>query len=669
MQLAYLGDSSCGVWARFKIDQPLPHRSKILTPAPTTSQSASAAAVAINRAQIKLATHDLPLEEPAASLADGQILQYSNNQRITVRRKSNGEKYFQVEHLHAQCWRSKAGPSAWPWYQQELLVKHGPGLWILELEGEKCAMITLAGGYLASTHPGHDGSHNAKLTRYQTLLDAAIEGVVYIADNDEAGISKAERALQAAATVDLSFVWIKAADIWPNIPQGGSIDNAPGSAAQRCKNIISAIENGVERYCCEQQHSKTSNKKTNLLNIDARRILLTPDLVLKKLPAALGGSPEYDIRANQFHVGSKIYTADDVERLYLQLCDEQTNWPKSITADAFLLLAHQNNFDPVKRYLIGVEKTIEPLAKAIWQNLDQHLFGIKDPIARDFIPQFLISSVARVFRPGCKIRRTPVIVGPQGRGKTELGRTLFSSKYWVEGVHDFKKDDLMRCQSAWAVELCELDGITRRADQEALKGFLTASADDFRRPYGKGVEKFPRRFVFWGTSNAAPFRDASGSSRFVAIAIPDQFLPLQWCEQNRDAIWSRAVQEFRNIPETEQPWDRIAESERQAIAARNCDYQLQDPWEDQIEAFLSKQQQLGEWPIKQCQIFAALELPASQQNNASSSRLSNICNKLGWQQARKRKQGQRNKSQGFWPINSSVNSQSAQFTQSRARAK
>lgn len=55
------------------------------------------------------------------------------------------------------------------------------------------------------------------------------------------------------------------------------------------------------------------------------------------------------------------------------------------------------------------------------------------------------------------------------------------------------------------VELAELDGITRRSDQEQLKAFLTETVDTYRAPYDRAPERHPRRFVFWATSNGAPF--------------------------------------------------------------------------------------------------------------------------------------------------------------------
>jgi hypothetical protein len=253
---------------------------------------------------------------------------------------------------------------------------------------------------------------------------------------------------------------------------------------------------------------------------------LGPHEVVAQLPQRLGGIPRLNIRTNDFEAGGKVYTADDAGRLYVHLCGESERWPSQATFDVFVELAKDRAFDPVEEELNRIGKTVEPLPMEQWERLDQHLLGINDPIAATFLPQFLLSAVARVFRPGCGVRRSPVLIGPQWRGKTKLGAILFGQSHWIENVTDLGKDDLLRLQSAWGVELSELDGITRRKDQEALKAFLTATQDAFRAPYAKATTKHQRRCVFWGTANGPPLRDLSGSTRFVCIKLPDQMLPL-----------------------------------------------------------------------------------------------------------------------------------------------
>jgi predicted P-loop ATPase len=52
--------------------------------------------------------------------------------------------------------------------------------------------------------------------------------------------------------------------------------------------------------------------------------------------------------------------------------------------------------------------------------------------------------------------------GRSSAEKPHLGEILFGAPFWVEGLADLSRDSRMRCQTAWGVELSELDGITRR---------------------------------------------------------------------------------------------------------------------------------------------------------------------------------------------------------------
>lgn len=354
--------------------------------------------------------------------------------------------------------------------------------------------------------------------------------------------------------------------------------------------------------------------------------------------------PRLNIRTNEFHAGSNTYAADDVGRLYLHLSGEAERWPKETTADALVELAKERAFDPVEEELNRIGSTVEPLPMEQWQRLDRHLLGIDDPIAASFLPQFLISAVARVFRPGCSVRRSPVLIGAQWRGKTTLGRILFGEAHWIENVTDLDKDDLMRIQTAWGVELAELNGITRRKDQESLKTFLTAKQDDFRAPYGKGVVKYDRRCVFWGTSNGPPLRDLSGSSRFVCIPIPDRMLPLDWAIEHRDAIWSRAVEQFRQIPAGGEPWDRASEEERAGVAERNANHQEMDPWAEEVAKHL---QAATDRPVSAAYVLDRMDIPKSQRNNAMAARVRQLAEAIGWVMERRSVAGERR--MGFWP--------------------
>lgn len=376
-----------------------------------------------------------------------------------------------------------------------------------------------------------------------------------------------------------------------------------------------------------------------------KRHTLAPDEVVLSLPQRLGGVPRLNIRTSSFHAGGKVYTSDDLGRIYIHFSSETERWPKETTADAFVELAKDRAFDPVEEELNEISRVVEPLPMEDWQRLDQRLLGIDDPIAAAFLPQFLLSAVARIYRPGCGVRRSPVLIGPQWRGKTRLGRILFGADHWIENVTDLGKDDLLRLQAGWGIELSELNGITRRKDQEALKAFLTATDDVYRVPYGKGVARYQRRCVFWGTANGPPLRDLSGSTRFVCIKIPDRMLPLDWAVENRDALWARALAIFRQIPPGQEPWDVSTEEERKAIEERNANHQEIDPWSDEIAKILAG---ATDRPVSIPYVLDRMDIPKGQRNNAMAARIRQLAECAGWVAERRWVGGERR--QGLWPL-------------------
>lgn len=359
------------------------------------------------------------------------------------------------------------------------------------------------------------------------------------------------------------------------------------------------------------------------------------------------GTPRLNVRTGGVVLGDRTMTADEIDRFYLELCSEVEQWPIKPTADAIWAMAETNQFDPVADFLIELADHT-PLPMEQWQRLDQWLLGIDNPTAAQFLPQFFVGAVARVLSPGCEARCSPVLVGPQQRGKTTLGRILFGDDYWVEGLADLSKDSRMRCQTAWGVELSELDGITRRADVESLKTFLTERDDTFRKPYGKGVQRFPRRFVFWGTSNHSPLRDLSGNSRFLCIGLPDQMLPLDWAIANRSALWARALEQFRSGFD----WCRVSEQQRQDRIAANLDFQEVDPWGEVIGSYLAHS---PDGFVTLGQLYEKLEVDKDKQNTANARRVRQLAESFVWDYGQRRRNGIALR--GFWKRQEPVKAQ------------
>ena len=375
----------------------------------------------------------------------------------------------------------------------------------------------------------------------------------------------------------------------------------------------------------------TTSKPIRLSTYDVKRLL--PDRL---------GAIRRDVRSGDVMTAKGKLSGNEISNLYVALSSAAESWPKDTTADAVAVIASANTYDPVQQYLEGIGTPPLPLEQ--WQRLDQHLLGIDHPIAAAFLPRYLISAVARTMEPGCYVRQVLVLIGPQERGKGALGEILFGAVHWIEGVGQLDRDARQRCHMAWGVELAELDGVIRRNDKEKVKAFITEKVDTFQIRYDKFPGQHPRRFVFWGTSNVPPLTDSTGSTRFVCIEIPDRMLPLDWAIEHRDALWARALEQYRQGVK----WALVGEEERQAIEAMNSDYLEEDPWAVDIKQHLDNAQKHDRLPVKIPDLLKEMEVPKAQQTKAFAHRVREIAARHGWKKRRGRWRGS-DPREGLWP--------------------
>lgn len=233
-QWAYTGDASDGRAATFTLHKPRDNASRLV---PVRSRGNT----------VQLARLPDATAEPPAHLSDGKRINYSPTQWVVVAVDSNGKRHIP----HHQGGRG-SGAQPWPLWREADALEHGRGKWIAEAEGEKCAAWFRAAGLVGVSQPGHDHTPASIERRYQRLLEGGVAGVLYLADNDPAGAAKAQRCAAAAAAVGLPLLVVPAVEVWPGLPAGGSIDDAPGTAAERAAALLAAIPDAVERHQQQQ---------------------------------------------------------------------------------------------------------------------------------------------------------------------------------------------------------------------------------------------------------------------------------------------------------------------------------------------------------------------------------------------------------------------------------
>ena len=115
-----------------------------------------------------------------------------------------------------------------------------------------------------------------------------------------------------------------------------------------------------------------------------------------------------------------------------------------------------------------------------------------------------------------------VLQGGQGCFKSTFCRNLIPQKELFKGdktLDPEKTDSIMQNTKYILVEWGELDH-TMKAEQSKLKQYITATNDEYRSPYDKLSEKYPRITSYIGTVNKKDFlKDETGSRRFWIIPI------------------------------------------------------------------------------------------------------------------------------------------------------
>jgi predicted P-loop ATPase len=295
-------------------------------------------------------------------------------------------------------------------------------------------------------------------------------------------------------------------------------------------------------------------------------------------------------------------------------------------ARAVQAAARHNQFHPVRDYFDALK----------WDGnarLDEWLvtyFHADDsPYLRAVGPRFLISAVARIYKPGSKVDHMLIFEGQQGKQKSEAMRTLAVNDDWFTDrlSHVGSKDAQLETAGVLLVEIAELDALIK-AGNSTIKSFLTRRYDRFRPPFGKHVIHLARQCVFAGTINPPAggyLQDPTGARRFWPVRCGGT-IDRDGIERDRDQLWAEAIARYRAGAPW---WLETAELEALATVEQKARFKA-DVWKEVVEEWIGRRTDVGLAEV----LEKALGIPPKAQTHPAEIRVANILTDLGFTRRR-----------------------------------
>jgi putative DNA primase/helicase len=291
--------------------------------------------------------------------------------------------------------------------------------------------------------------------------------------------------------------------------------------------------------------------------------------------------------------------------------------------------ARSNSFHPVRAYFDGL----------VWDGrarldtwLVDYFHADNTPYTRAIGPRFLISAVARIYRPGEKVDHVPVFEGPQGRQKSEALRTLAVNDAWFSDrlSNVTSKDAAIETAGVLLFEIAEGEALFRTATS-SMKRFITSRYDRFRPPYGKHLVNRPRQCVFAATINPPAggyLKDSTGNRRIWPVACHG-LIDRDAIERDRDQLWAEAIVRFN----ADAKW-WLETPALEALAAREQRARFKtDSWQESIAQWLGEREETSVAEV----LEHVLGLSPKERNRSAEMRVVDVLTNLGFTKYRPQK--------------------------------
>lgn len=315
--------------------------------------------------------------------------------------------------------------------------------------------------------------------------------------------------------------------------------------------------------------------------------------------------------------------------------------------------ADTQKFHPVREYLSGLKWDGE---KRLDTWLAKYL-GARDEGAPEYLAaagrKVLCAAVMRVLRPGAVFDHVLVLEGPQDLGKSSVVKILGGEWASDAPVDPHSRDTVDALQGRWIVEMAELE-VFRKADEDALKAFITRPTDRVRLAYGRATGEYPRQCIFIATKNpradSTYLKDETGNRRWWPVycdGVPNSRSGLRQVDfDGLKLVKDQLFAEATHLMTQEKPREPLSmhtpELKRQAKSIVDRRLAKHD-WTESIATWLSLQQSREETRLRfvtTLQVYkSALQGDDRSFGRREAQGIASVMRDLGWEKCHGRVEG------------------------------
>ncbi|EDV4986772.1 replication protein [Salmonella enterica subsp. enterica] len=297
---------------------------------------------------------------------------------------------------------------------------------------------------------------------------------------------------------------------------------------------------------------------------------------------------DIDIRFDQFRdeimfaqAGSGQWQAfTDADYARLRITMEKRGFKpvgRELIRDVVLLAADEQPFDSATTWLNGLEWDGVPRIESFYHT---H-FGTADTPYTRAVSMYMWTALAgRVLEPGVKADMVPILVGPQGCGKSSGVEALSPDPaFFTEISFAEKDDDLARkMRGRLVAEIGELRGLNTK-ELESIKAFVTRTHENWIPKYREFATQFPRRLVFVGTTNEDEFlADKTGNRRWLPVEVSK--VDVKAIKTDLLLLWAESRETFKRLGGIQ-----FRDAERLGASVHE-QYTIKDAWLETVEKWL-----------------------------------------------------------------------------------